>query len=115
AMEKVMEKFRTTGYYNLPVVDDGKYVGFVSRANIFNAYKEDVEGGFDGMMGVLIVFLLMDKKTRTQICYFSRQPKAFQIDLILFSQDAFWIIVVMYFLKKIHKLFIFSFGIFSIF
>jgi len=35
----VMEKFRTTGYYNLPVVDDGKYVGFVSRANIFNAYR----------------------------------------------------------------------------
>nr|NQU89738.1 chloride channel protein [Bacteroidota bacterium] len=39
AMEKLMEKFRTTGYYNLPVVDDGKYVGFVSRANIFNAYR----------------------------------------------------------------------------
>ena len=39
AMETVMEKFKSTGYYNLPVVDDGKYIGFVSRANIFNAYR----------------------------------------------------------------------------
>jgi CIC family chloride channel protein len=39
-MDSVMEKFRKTGYYNLPVVDNGKYVGFVSRANIFNAYRK---------------------------------------------------------------------------
>ncbi|MDD3525485.1 MAG: chloride channel protein, partial [Bacteroidales bacterium] len=39
-MDSVMEKFRKTGYYNLPVVDHGKYVGFVSRANIFNAYRK---------------------------------------------------------------------------
>ena len=39
AMEKVMQKFNNTGYYNLPVVDDGKYIGFVSRANIFTAYR----------------------------------------------------------------------------
>ncbi|OYT15958.1 MAG: chloride channel protein [Bacteroidetes bacterium 4572_77] len=39
-MEKVMLKFKNTGYYNLPVVDHGKYVGFVSRANIFTAYRE---------------------------------------------------------------------------
>jgi len=39
-MEKVMEKFKRTAYYNLPVVDDGKYIGFVSRANIFNAYRK---------------------------------------------------------------------------
>lgn len=40
AMETVMQKFNNTGYYNLPVVDDGKYIGFVSRANIFTAYRE---------------------------------------------------------------------------
>lgn len=40
AMETVMQKFKNTGYYNLPVIDDGKYVGFVSRANIFTAYRE---------------------------------------------------------------------------
>ncbi len=39
-MERVMEKFRKTGYFNLPVIDNGKYVGFVSRANIFNAYRK---------------------------------------------------------------------------
>jgi CIC family chloride channel protein len=39
-MDSVMEKFRKTGYYNLPVVDNGKYIGFVSRANIFNAYRK---------------------------------------------------------------------------
>lgn len=40
SMEKVMEKFRNTGYYNLPVVENGKYVGFVSRANVFKAYRK---------------------------------------------------------------------------
>ncbi len=39
-MEAVMFKFKSTGYYNLPVIDYGKYVGFVSRANIFTAYRE---------------------------------------------------------------------------
>ena len=39
AMETVMQKFKNTGYYNLPVVDNGKYIGFVSRANIFTAYR----------------------------------------------------------------------------
>jgi CIC family chloride channel protein len=39
-MERVMDKFRKTGYYNLPVLNDGKYMGFVSRANIFNAYRQ---------------------------------------------------------------------------
>lgn len=40
SMEVVMDKFRKTGYYNLPVIDNGKYVGFVSRANIFSAYRK---------------------------------------------------------------------------
>lgn len=39
-MDQVMDKFRKTGYYNLPVLNDGKYMGFVSRANIFNAYRQ---------------------------------------------------------------------------
>ncbi|MBN2175851.1 MAG: chloride channel protein [Bacteroidales bacterium] len=39
-MESVMEKFRQTGNYNLLVLNKGKYVGFVSRANIFNAYRQ---------------------------------------------------------------------------
>jgi len=39
-MEDVMLKFKKTGYYNLPVIHNGKYFGFVSRANIFTAYRE---------------------------------------------------------------------------
>jgi CIC family chloride channel protein len=40
SMESVMEKFNRTGNYNLPVIHKGKYIGFVSRANIFNAYRK---------------------------------------------------------------------------
>ncbi|MBL6962401.1 MAG: chloride channel protein [Bacteroidetes bacterium] len=39
-MDTVMEKFKSTGKWNLPVIYDGKYMGFVSRANIFNAYRK---------------------------------------------------------------------------
>lgn len=39
-MESTMQKFNDTGYYNLPVIDNGKYVGFVSRSNTFSAYRK---------------------------------------------------------------------------
>jgi len=39
-MDIVMEKFQTTGLWNLPVIDKGKYIGFVSRATVFNAYRK---------------------------------------------------------------------------
>jgi CIC family chloride channel protein len=38
-MQSVMSKFEQTGAWNLPVIDDGKYVGFVSKSRIFNAYR----------------------------------------------------------------------------
>lgn len=38
-MERVMEKFESTGAWNLPVIDKGKYVGFVSKSKIFSAYR----------------------------------------------------------------------------
>lgn len=38
-MEKVMKTFDETGAWNLPVVDNGKYVGFVSKSKIFNSYR----------------------------------------------------------------------------
>jgi CIC family chloride channel protein len=38
-MDSVMKKFEETGAWNLPVIDDGKYVGFVSKSKIFNAYR----------------------------------------------------------------------------
>lgn len=39
SMKTVMEKFEKTGAWNLPVIDHGRYVGFVSKSRIFNAYR----------------------------------------------------------------------------
>lgn len=38
-MDKVMEVFDKTNAWNLPVVKDGKYVGFVSKSKIFTSYR----------------------------------------------------------------------------
>lgn len=38
-MQSVMHKFESTGAWNLPVIDDGKYVGFLSKSRIFNTYR----------------------------------------------------------------------------
>ena len=41
SMEQVMQTFDDTKAWNLPVVDqEGKYLGFVSKSKIFNAYRE---------------------------------------------------------------------------
>ena len=39
-MEQVVEKFETTGRYNIAVIDDGKYIGFISRARVFSSYRK---------------------------------------------------------------------------
>ena len=39
SMENVMKTFDRTGAWNLPVVEKGKYVGFVSKSKIFNSYR----------------------------------------------------------------------------
>jgi len=39
SMEDVAYKFQTSSHYNLPVIDQGRYVGFVSRANVFSTYR----------------------------------------------------------------------------
>ncbi len=39
-IEKVMETFRKTGAWNLPVLDSGYYVGFISKSRIFTTYRE---------------------------------------------------------------------------
>ncbi|MCL1974159.1 MAG: chloride channel protein, partial [Bacteroidetes bacterium] len=42
-MEQVMEKFETSGAWNLPVVDaKHHYLGFVSKSQIFSAYREQL-------------------------------------------------------------------------
>ena len=40
SMECVMKKFEDTRAWNLPVLKDGKYIGFVSKAKIFNTYRK---------------------------------------------------------------------------
>ena len=39
SMEGVMNAFDKTGAWNLPVVENGHYVGFVSKSKIFNSYR----------------------------------------------------------------------------
>ena len=40
SMEVVASKFQHSSHYNLPVLDQGKYLGFVSRANVFSKYRK---------------------------------------------------------------------------
>lgn len=43
-MQEVVRKFQDSGSYNMPVVDrSNKYIGFISRANLFTNYREIVE------------------------------------------------------------------------
>ncbi len=42
SMHAVMNKFQKTGAWNLPVTKDGKYIGFVSKSRIFNAYRNKI-------------------------------------------------------------------------
>jgi len=39
-IETVMETFRKTGAWNLPVLDNGYYVGFLSKSRIYATYRE---------------------------------------------------------------------------
>lgn len=39
SMDKVMKLFDDTNAWNLPVVEKGRYVGFVSKSKIFNSYR----------------------------------------------------------------------------
>ena len=38
-MEEVASKFQHSGKYVMPVLEDGRYIGFVSRANVFSKYR----------------------------------------------------------------------------
>jgi len=40
SMEEVTRKFHVSHRYNIAVLDEGKYIGFVSRAKVFSAYRE---------------------------------------------------------------------------
>ena len=40
SMETVLKKFTETGAWNLPVINNGKYIGFVSKSKLFSAYRQ---------------------------------------------------------------------------
>jgi CIC family chloride channel protein len=39
-MEEVARQFTESGRFNIPVLQKGKYIGFVSRARVFSSYRE---------------------------------------------------------------------------
>ncbi len=42
SMYKVAEVFEACGRFNLAVLDEGKYLGFISRARVFSKYRKDM-------------------------------------------------------------------------
>jgi len=40
SMENIVKKFNDSQKYNIPVVKDGKYIGYLSRAKVFTTYQE---------------------------------------------------------------------------
>ena len=42
-MQSAMEKFEKSGAWNLPVTENGQYLGFVSKAKIFNVYRKKLQ------------------------------------------------------------------------
>ncbi|MBN2261876.1 MAG: chloride channel protein [Prolixibacteraceae bacterium] len=40
SMESVMKKFNASKAWNLPVTQNGKYIGFLSKSKIFNEYRD---------------------------------------------------------------------------
>lgn len=43
SMEEIALKFENSASYNIPVVKDGKYIGFVSRAHLFSEYRQMIK------------------------------------------------------------------------
>ena len=41
-LHTVLKKFDETSQWNLPVVDKGKYVGFVSKSSVLTRYRSEL-------------------------------------------------------------------------
>ena len=48
-MRKVMEKFESSGAWNLPVVQQGKYIGFVSKSRLYSEYRKRLKDFYQGV------------------------------------------------------------------
>lgn len=42
SMQKVMKKFQDSGAWNLPVIKNGSYLGFVSKSKLLTAYRREL-------------------------------------------------------------------------
>jgi CIC family chloride channel protein len=42
SMQTVMKKFQDSGAWNLPVINEGKYMGFVSKSKLLTAYRREL-------------------------------------------------------------------------
>jgi CIC family chloride channel protein len=40
SVKEIAELFETTEHYNLPIVQNGKYMGFISKAKVFSTYRK---------------------------------------------------------------------------
>ena len=40
--EEIMSKFESTGAWNLPVLEKGRYMGFLSKSKMLTAYREQL-------------------------------------------------------------------------
>lgn len=49
-MEQAMQKFQQTGAWNLPVLHEDRYIGFISKSNLFNVYRKKLRD-FSGDQG----------------------------------------------------------------
>lgn len=47
SMERVMEKFESSGAWNLPVVNQGKYLGFVSKSRLYSEYRKRLKDFYE--------------------------------------------------------------------
>ncbi len=43
-MESIVRKFEESHKYNIVIIDKGKYLGYISRANVFTAYQATLKG-----------------------------------------------------------------------
>lgn len=43
SMDTVMEKFDETGAWNLPVIEEGQYLGFISKSSVFTSYRSKLK------------------------------------------------------------------------
>jgi CIC family chloride channel protein len=42
SMNDIMEKFKTSGAWNLPVIKSGKYYGYISKSKLLTAYRRQL-------------------------------------------------------------------------